>query len=175
MFASIIPLALLVAPAVSGAASWWTIRQGESFLRLVECYQSDSDSTDEPHVYCTLNLETPRLGPLDTCHVKWFFDPAVTGEVTTEAGHFLGSRAWEPWNGGRIDMAPAVNMAGVTFLSAENRTWTFRESGHIELGHTNYCLDFKDGNIGTYGTGLFQLWECVDHNPNQIWKLCARP
>lgn len=94
MFASIIPLALLVAPAVSGAASWWTIRQGESFLRLVECYQSDSDSTDEPHVYCTLNLETPRLGPLDTCHVKWFFDPAVTGEVTTEAGHFLGSRAW---------------------------------------------------------------------------------
>lgn len=94
MLASIVSLALLLSPAMSGAASWWRIRHGSSLLRLVECYQSDEDSTDDPHVYCDLNLETPALGPLDTCHEKWFFDPKVSGEVTTEAGHFLGSRAW---------------------------------------------------------------------------------
>lgn len=94
MLALLATLAFPLAPVVSAAPGWWRIRQGESLLRLVVCYQKDEDSDDGGHFVCGLSLETPRLGPLDTCHTTWFFDPDVTGEVTTEANHYLGSRAW---------------------------------------------------------------------------------
>lgn len=42
----------------------------------------------------------------------------------------------EPLNGGSVLMGPAQDGAG-EYFSPQNRTWTFRKSGHIELGCTS--------------------------------------
>lgn len=83
--------AVAVAPLVSAAASWWKLSHAESGLQLVECYNSDEDSTDDPHEFCWLHLNTPRLGGLQTCNTAFYFDPAVQGQVTTQPNHCLES------------------------------------------------------------------------------------